>query len=125
MRLWLALLVCVSAAAERPKLVQSLDVQHLKHGSIRVKTGDRVKRGEVIAQLGNTGSSSSGPHLHFHVADAGSTLEAEGQPYVFRSFEVIGAYDAIEAATSGKRWSPVSTTRTMELPAANVVIVWP
>jgi hypothetical protein len=56
--------------------------EHLKPGSLRVKAGDRVKRGAVIAALGNTGSSSSGPHLHFHVADANSLLGAEGVPYV-------------------------------------------
>jgi hypothetical protein len=51
--------------------------EHLKHGSLRVKAGDRVKAGTVIALLGNSGSSSSGPHLHFHVADArGSTWPA-------------------------------------------------
>jgi murein DD-endopeptidase len=100
--------------------------EHLQHGSLRVKSGDRVQRGQVIARLGNTGSSSSGPHLHFHVADADSHLGAEGLPYVFRTFEVIGAFDSIDAAVSGKRWSPAPQSaggvRTMELPAANVVL---
>lgn len=103
--------------------------EHLKHGSISVKRGDRVKSGQVIGQLGNSGSSSSGPHLHFHVGDARSELAAEGLPYVFRSFEVVGAYDAIDTFTTGERWKPPSPAaagkRSMELPGANTVIFFP
>ena len=100
--------------------------EHLKHGSITVKRGDRVKRGRVIGRLGNSGSSSSGPHLHFHLADARSELAAEGLPYVFRNFEVVGAYDGIETFTTGERWKSPSPTaagrRSMELPGANTVV---
>jgi hypothetical protein len=102
--------------------------EHLKHGSVTVKRGAVVKRGQVIGLLGNSGSSSSGPHLHFHVADAGTELAAEGLPYVFRNFEVIGAYDDVETFTTGERWKPVPAgagKRSMELPAANTVVVFP
>ncbi|HEY0687345.1 MAG TPA: M23 family metallopeptidase [Steroidobacter sp.] len=101
--------------------------EHLKHGSITVKPGDRVKRGQVIGRLGNSGSSSSGPHLHFHVGDASAELAAEGVPFVLRNFEVVGAYDTIDAFETGERWKPssVETIRRMELPGANAVVVFP
>lgn len=102
--------------------------EHLKRGSIRVKPGDKVERGSVLGQLGNSGSSSSGPHLHFHVGDANSTLAAEGQPYVFDTFRVLGGYRTIDAFQSGGPWGPAQEgtggSRNMELPAANVVVVF-
>jgi murein DD-endopeptidase len=102
--------------------------EHLKHRSVTVKRGARVKRGQVIGLLGNSGSSSSGPHLHFHIADTAAALGAEGLPYVFQNFEVLGAYADIEGFKTGKRWQPAplaSGKRSMELPAANTVIVFP
>ena len=39
---------------------------HLKQGSARVAMGDRVRRGQPIAQVGNSGSTSE-PHLHLQV----------------------------------------------------------
>lgn len=100
--------------------------EHLKHGSIRVTTGERVQRGQVIGLLGNSGSSSSGPHLHFHVADAAATLAAEGLRYVFDAFEVLGAYESVHDFIDGRLWTPApgdaGGVRTMELPDANAVV---
>ena len=39
---------------------------HLKYGSVTVKNGQRVTKGQVIGYMGNTGYSS-GAHLHFEV----------------------------------------------------------
>lgn len=39
---------------------------HLMKGSMRVKVGDKVTKGQVIAKLGNTGNANAS-HLHFQV----------------------------------------------------------
>ena len=55
---------------------------HLSEGSIRVKTGDRVVKGDAIAAVGNTGHSSL-PHLHFQLMDSKDFLTANGLPVMF------------------------------------------
>lgn len=37
---------------------------HLERNSIRVKANDAVNTGDIIANYGNTGGSTTGPHLH-------------------------------------------------------------
>lgn len=100
---------------------------HLQPGSLKVKLGDRVRAGDVIALLGNTGNSSA-PHLHFHVMDGPSPLDANGLPYVFRSFTgrgVLepGADDALDtgkpAAIDGSR---LAGPRTDALPLDGEVV---
>ena len=54
---------------------------HLNTNSIRVRPGDRVERGEYIADSGNTGFSS-GPHLHFAVV-RNTGMAIESLPVVF------------------------------------------
>lgn len=66
---------------------------HLKAHSIRVKAGDRVATGEVIAQLGNNGNSDMA-HLHFQLMDSRNFAQSQGVPYVFDRYRVIGRADA-------------------------------
>lgn len=47
----------------------------LKQGSIRVKAGDRVSRGQVIAQCGNSGNTTE-PALHYHLQNSASLQTA-------------------------------------------------
>lgn len=96
--------------------------EHLKPGSIRVKAGQRVHRGDVIGQLGFTGEST-GPHLHFHVSDANAPLAAEGLPYGLQSFRVLGAYASIEDFAHGKPWTPMKPAVSASgFPAALAVV---
>ncbi|HVY96170.1 MAG TPA: M23 family metallopeptidase [Solirubrobacterales bacterium] len=62
---------------------------HLQPGSIGVVRGDRVRVGEVLGRLGNTGNTDA-PHLHFHVMDSPSPLESEGLPFTFTTMRGEG-----------------------------------
>lgn len=42
---------------------------HMKKGSVRVKTGDYVKRGDVLGEVGLSGQTEF-PHLHLQVTDS-------------------------------------------------------
>ncbi len=76
---------------------------HLQPHSLLVREGERVRRGQPIARVGNSGSSME-PHLHFDVlqrarkwreAIRGAGLAArwkagEGVPFTFDMFELLG-----------------------------------
>jgi len=93
---------------------------HLKPGSLKVKLGDKVTRGQVIGLVGNTGNSTE-PHLHFHVADAISPLGSEGVPYRLDSFEIVGHCTMFNVGC--QRSAPA--THKGEVPLANVLLRFP
>jgi len=72
---------------------------HLKEGSLVVKPGDLVKRGQTIGRCGNSGHSTE-PHLHFQVQDRGSFNSAIGLPVEFSAFVLQKGGQAHEV-TSG------------------------
>ena len=49
---------------------------HLEQGSVTVRVGDVVRRGQPIAAVGNNGHSSA-PHLHLQVQDSPAGMDAE------------------------------------------------
>jgi murein DD-endopeptidase len=90
---------------------------HLQPGSLRVKLGDKVRRGQVVGLVGNSGNSTE-PHLHFHISNANSPLSSEGLPYALRAFEVQdkGSLGKAGASNSGPQ------KRAMEIPLENQII---
>jgi hypothetical protein len=57
---------------------------HLQSG-LRVKAGEKVRAGQVLGFLGNSGHSN-GPHLHFQITDGPDPIASEGIPFVIDSF---------------------------------------
>jgi hypothetical protein len=55
---------------------------HLQRGSIAVRPGERVHRGQVVARCGNSGNSSE-PHLHLQLMDSAHPTLAAGIPFTF------------------------------------------
>lgn len=84
---------------------------HLQPGSLKVKVGDHVKRGQVLGLVGNSGNSTE-PHLHFHIGNSNSPLGSEGLPYVFASFEARAKKDAPPAQ------------HKMEIPAEDEIVTF-
>jgi hypothetical protein len=68
---------------------------HLKHGSIRVRLGQTVTKGEPLAEVGNSGSSVA-PHLHLQVLDAPDPQRAATIGFL------VSEYDR----WTGVKWQP-------------------
>lgn len=104
---------------------------HLVKGSLTVKPGDRVKAGQVIAKLGNTGNSNAS-HLHFQLMD-GRSLGSRGIPYLINSFDYAGqvpgaVFDATDDYLSGNFGSgrlPSPQPRTDQLPVNLAIVNFP
>jgi peptidase M23-like protein len=62
---------------------------HLAPHSVTVHVGDRVKVGDKLGLLGNSGNTT-GPHLHFQISDRPSTLDVTSLPFVFKSMMLEG-----------------------------------
>jgi len=75
---------------------------HFKMGSIRVKVGESVKKGQVLGLCGNSGNSSE-PHLHYHLQNTPVIQDGTGIKCFFQNLKV-----AKEGKTESKsNYSPV------------------
>lgn len=105
---------------------------HLQKGSLRVKPGDHVKAGQVIALLGNTGNSNA-PHLHFQLMSGPSLIGSDGIPYVIDGFDYAGsvpqqAVTDMDDYASGRFFADhlaKPEPRTDELPLNDAIIDFP
>ena len=109
-----------------------LTYAHMKPGSVRVHVGERVRRGQLLGELGNSGNSAT-PHLHLQVQIT-SSFVSDGLPFVFNSFKLIGQItehfsDAnLGLRPNGKlRFAPAHHpgTRRLEMPLDRNVVRFP
>jgi Peptidase family M23 len=80
---------------------------HLKPGSVHVKLGERVRRGQVMALIGASGDARE-PHLHFEITNSPKFLAGDGLPYLIDHYRV----------KSENGWE----SRTRELPLKDMLI---
>jgi biotin carboxyl carrier protein len=106
---------------------------HFIKGSLLVKPGDKVKKGQQIAQLGNTGNSNA-PHLHFQLMTGPSLLEADGIPYVLDAFGYQGQLDpaliwSADSYLSGSYFGtgrlPTAQAQSNKLPLSLALVNFP
>jgi hypothetical protein len=62
---------------------------HMQTGSVAVKVGDRVRAGDVLGRLGNSGNTTA-PHLHFAILDKANFFAGRSLPYVLDNFTYAG-----------------------------------
>ncbi len=60
---------------------------HLKPGSVMLKEGDRVKKGQPIGNIGHSGNSTE-PHLHFHLSNSAVIDYSRSIPVQFDNIEL-------------------------------------
>lgn len=74
---------------------------HIVPGTVAVKVGDRVRPGQLVGLLGNSGNSTA-PHLHFHIGDQPTPLGSEGIPFVLDEYVKLGAVEGIMSAWNNR-----------------------
>jgi len=77
---------------------------HLRTGSFRVKTGQRVEAGDVLAEVGTSGYSF-GRHVHVHVT-RGASISAQSMPFKFEEKPSVLTRRVTPPAGPGRpRWT--------------------
>ncbi len=62
---------------------------HMDPGSVAVRVGDRVTRGQQLGLIGSSGNSTS-PHLHFQILTTPTYFPADSKPFALDSFTLLG-----------------------------------
>ena len=62
---------------------------HLEYGTLAVKAGDTVKKGQYLGNCGNSGNSSEA-HLHLHIQDGPNIMTAVGARCFFEEVMING-----------------------------------
>ncbi len=86
-------------------------VAHLKKGSVRVKAGDRVLRGSLLGQCGNSGYSPQ-PHIHIHV-QASPKVGSPTLPFKFVSYVSSGRFLDVGLPEVSERVEPVYPSKAL------------
>ena len=82
-------------------------LSHLQKGSVRVKAGQRVRRGDQIGRLGNSGSSEL-PHLHYQLMAGPDLFRSDGLPAWFTNVWIEAFTAQVMRVAKAKRGIPLT-----------------
>jgi hypothetical protein len=94
---------------------------HFVPQSIRVHVGQRVRPGQVLGLLGNSGNSAA-PHLHFGIHNGPDPETSASLPWVFPSYEYLGSGDVTPEGDVPLTGTPGSERRSYPLNLASLVL---
>lgn len=77
---------------------------HLAHGTVKVKLNQKVKKGEVLAYMDNTGTSYGG-HLHFEVRNK-QNAKVDPEPFLNRDLPGMTKVTFRSYDLKKKKWLP-------------------
>lgn len=71
---------------------------HLQRGSLRVREGDRVTRGQVLARVGNSGAQT--PHLHWALLSSLEPIRTRPATLAYEARDPTGSWQVARGAPS-------------------------
>lgn len=65
------------------------ELAHMQTGSVQVKKGDRVKRGQLLGKIGFSGDTGHHVHLHYQLMSSTDIAQIRSLPSYFSNFRQI------------------------------------
>ncbi|MEU4625675.1 M23 family metallopeptidase [Actinoplanes sp. NPDC023801] len=99
---------------------------HMQSGSLRVRPGDRLTRGQTIGLVGNSGNSTEA-HLHFHVVDSPNLplgVAGDSVPYTFDHFRLQNRITGLDGEPEApvRVAAPSAPDRTGQYPLTGDIV---
>ena len=94
---------------------------HFQPHSIRVHVGQRVRSGQVLGLLGNSGNSAA-PHLHFGIHSGPDPATTPSLPWVFNRYRYLGSGDVTPNGDVPLKGAPTRQRQTYPLNLSSLVL---
>ena len=100
---------------------------HLRRGTLRVSEGDRVRTGDPLARVGNSGNTTM-PHLHLQVQTHRDLWDPDNRsvPFAFEpDGRVLARNDRVGPCRAASVHGVVTRTGPVQSPGPHWIFIWP